>query len=160
MSEHSAGPETTVDELLVAYLDGELDASSARRLEARLAAEPDLRHRLRQLDRPWRMLDELSAEPVDKRFTHATLEMIATTAAGDAENPPVATWRMRRRWFAAGGLLGAAVAGFLMVALLRPDPNRQIAEDLPVLENFDAYRQVESIEFLRALRDERLFQQE
>ena len=37
------------------------------------------------------------------------------------------------------------------------DPDRQLLRDLPVLENLDEYRQVGSIEFLRKLRDEKLF---
>ena len=36
-----------------------------------------------------------------------------------------------------GGLLAASAAGFMAVAWLTPDPNRQLVEDLPVLENLD-----------------------
>ena len=59
-------------------------------------------------------------------------------------------------WVAAG-LVGAAAAGFLIVASLIPDPNAQLLQDLPILENFDQYREIDSIDFLRALNDEKLF---
>jgi anti-sigma factor RsiW len=162
MSEPSSHLDTRDDELLVAYLDGELDAEAVRGVDDRLAAEPVLRARLRQLEQPWRMLDELSAEPVAEDFTRTTLEMVATAAAEDTEQHERAARGRpsRRRWLAAGGLVGAAAAGFLAVVLLRPDPNRQLAEDLPVLEHFEAYRQTESVEFLRQLHDQGLFDEE
>ncbi len=50
-------------------------------------------------------------------------------------------------------------AGFFAVVLLMPDPNRQLLEDLPVLENLDEYRQIDDIEFLRMLRDAGLFRE-
>ncbi len=53
--------------------------------------------------------------------------------------------------------MAAAAAGFLAVAALAPDPNRQLLEDLPVLLRFDEYRQVDSLEFLRLLRKEEVF---
>ncbi|MCP6769004.1 hypothetical protein NL529_29585, partial [Klebsiella pneumoniae] len=43
--------------------------------------------------------------------------------------------------------------GFLAVAMFAPDPQR----DLPILECFDQYRQVESADFLRMLYQEKLF---
>ena len=51
----------------------------------------------------------------------------------------------------------ALAGGFFAVVRLVPDPNRQLLEDLPVLENLDEYRQVDDIEFLRLLRAARLF---
>jgi hypothetical protein len=54
-------------------------------------------------------------------------------------------------------LLAALAGGFFTVVRLAPDPNRQLLEDLPVLENLDEYRQVDDIEFLRLLRAAGLF---
>ena len=60
-------------------------------------------------------------------------------------------------WTAAG-LLGAAAAGFLIVSQLIPDPNAQLLQDLPILENYDQYRvRIGNIEFLRALSAEKQF---
>ena len=114
-----------------------------------------MRRRLQSLERTWDLLDELDAAPVGEPFTQTTLEMVAVAAHEDAERDQAEAPRRRRRRLlsAGGGLLAAAAAGFLAVALSAPDPNRQLLEDLPVLENFDEYRQVESIEFLHELRD-------
>jgi hypothetical protein len=63
----------------------------------------------------------------------------------------------------AGWLLVIAVAvlstltGYFLVNSTLSTPNRQLVEDLPLIENLDAYRHAEQIEFLRALQREGLF---
>jgi anti-sigma factor RsiW len=150
------------DEQLVAYLDGELDPESRRRIEELLASNAEVRRRLQEMERTWELLDELDAAPAGSLFTHTTLEMVAVTARREldqslAEAP-------RRRWRRAlaicGGTLVAVAAGFLAVALLTPDPNRELLQDLPVLEDLDEYRQTDDIEFLRLLQKEGLFTKE
>jgi len=150
---------TTLDETLVAYLDGELDAESARRVDARLAAEPAVRRRLHELQRSWELLDELATEPAGADFTHTTLEMIATAANEESKRQQADTrcTRRRRLWWKAAGLLGAAVVGFALVAMIRSNANEQLAEDLPIIKNLKVFRHAESVEFLQTLRNEGLF---
>ena len=145
-----------LDEEFVAYLDGELDAESCRRIEALLASDPAVRRRLQSLERTWDLLDELDAAPLGEPFTQTTLEMVAVAARQEVEQSRAEAPRRRRRWLLAvgAGLLAAAAAGFLAVAL--HDPDRQLLQDLPLLENLDEYRQIGSIEFLHRLRDEKL----
>ena len=159
MSNDLSDTGVALDEQLVAYLDGELDAESSRRIEALLASDADVRRRLQSLERTWDLLDELDAAPVGEPFTQTTLEMVTVAAGEDAARDQAEAPRRRRRRLltAGGGLLAMAAVGVLAVAFSAPDPNRQLLEDLPVLENFDEYRQVESIEFLRDLRDKGLF---
>ena len=159
MNDDPSAVAAALDEQLVAYLDGELDAESGRRIEALLASDPEVRRRLQSLERTWDLLDQLDTAPVGEPFTHTTLEMVAVAARDDVEHDRAEAPRRRRRRRLAigGGLLAAAAAGFLAVACLAPDPNRQLLEDLPVLVNFDEYRQVENVEFLRLLRKEGLF---
>jgi hypothetical protein len=146
-----------LDEELVAYLDGELDAEGARRIEALLALDPDVRRRLQSFERTWDLLDELEAAPVGEPFTHTTLEMVALAARQDVEQDRADAPRRRRRWLFLAGvcLLAAALSGFVAVAL--HDPDRELLQNLPLLENLDEYRQIGSIEFLHKLRDEKLF---
>ena len=146
-------------EELVSYLDGELDAEQSRQVEQRAAVEPDARRMLEELDRTWHMLDVLDAPVTSEDFTRTTLEMVALAAVEDVRKAKVETPRRRRRarLWAATGLVGAAAAGFLIVTSLIPDPNAQLLRDLPILENFDQYREIDSIDFLRALNDEKLF---
>lgn len=154
-----ANDEAQLDEQLVAYLDGELSDEEVRRVEALLASDPEVRQRLARLERTWALLDRLDRVPTDEQFTRSTLEMVAVSAKHDldreqAERPR----RRRRRWLMAGaGLLGAALAGFLAVAALWPDPDRQLLEDLSVLEDLDQLRHVEDVEFLRMLYRADLF---
>lgn len=154
-----ANDETQLREELVAYLDGELDGAQSQRIEQRAAVEPDARRMLEELDRTWQMLDELDAQPTSEDFTCTTLEMVALAAAADAEKAKAAAprRRLRARLWAAGGLIGAAVTGFLIVTSLISDPNAQLLQDLPILESFDQYREIDSIDFLRALSNEKLF---
>jgi anti-sigma factor RsiW len=146
-------------EELVAYLDGELDAPASRRIEELLAGDPNVRSALQGLDRTWQILDQLDAPEIDESFTRTTLEMAAVAAESDADEARRTAPRRRRlRWvLAGGGLVAACAAGFLGVALFAPDPNQQVLQDLPILERFDQYRQVEGIDFLRMLQREKLF---
>jgi hypothetical protein len=157
MNDNPSGRATLLDEELVAYLDGELDAESARRIEGLLASDPEVRRRLQSFERAWELLDELEAAPAGEPFTRTTLEMVAVAARQDAERDEAEAPRRRRRWLLLVGvsLLAAAAVGFLAVALY--DPDRQLLRDLPLLENLDEYRQVASIDFLHGLRDEKLF---
>jgi hypothetical protein len=159
MSHDPVNDEVQLREELVSYLDGELDAEQSRRIEQRAAAEPGARRMLEELDRTWHMLDALDAPATGEDFTRTTLEMVALAAAEDVQKAKDAAPRKRRRarLWAAAGLLAAAAAGFLIVAGLAPDPNAQLLQDLPFLENFDQYREIDSIDFLRAVNDEKLF---
>ena len=87
--------------------------------------------------------------------------MVAVAAAEDTDrNRSDAGRRRQRRWLAFGGsILAATAIGFLAVAL-QADPNEQLIDDLPVLENLDEYRKVDDIEFLRRLHDSGLFPEE
>ncbi len=151
-----------IEEQLVAYLDGELDEPSSRRIEELLASDPAVREKLEQLDRAWDMLDELGQASVDHGFTDSTLEIVAVAAEEDVERHREELPRLRRRrWLVVGGgLLASSLAGFLAVALFWPDPNRQLIRDLPVLENLDQYSQIDDVEFLRVLQREGLFKED
>ncbi len=159
MNDDSPHPPASLDEQLVAYLDGELDAESRRHVEELLTSDTEVRRRLQELERTWNVLDNLDVASPGNQFTQTTLEMVALAAHQDVrQSLAAAPRRRRRRWLAAGLCLLAALAGgFFTVVWLTPDPNRQLVEDLPLLENLDEYRQVDDIEFLRLLRNAGLF---
>ena len=161
MAQQPANAEPSLEEQLVAYLDGELDTEASRRVEELLAADPKVRQTLQGLDRTWELLDELEAPQVADRFTQSTLEMVTVAAAEDTERSRTEASRRRRRWWVigSGSLLAAGAAGFLVVALW-PDPNRQLIDDLPLLENLDEYRQIDDVQFLRRLHEQGVFAEE
>jgi len=161
MSPQPAHADLSLEEQLVAYLDGELDVEASRRVEELLATDPKVRQALQGLDRTWELLGELETPQVAERFAQSTLEMVAVAAAEDTERSRTdASRRRRRRWvILSASLLAAGAAGFLGMSL-RPDPNRQLIDDLPLLENLDEYRQIGDIEFLRSLHKQGVFAEE
>ncbi len=160
MSDWQTNSEPFNDEQLVAYLDGEMPAADAGRLEARLADDDSLRSRLHELDGTWRLLDQLETDAAGCDFTRTTLEMVATAEGAGSQS---AAARRRRTWRAAlasAAMLVAGIMGFLAVAAVRPDPNRRLLDDLPVLEGLHTYRAIDSVDFLRSLYRAGLFQEE
>lgn len=160
MNSRNANTELPNDEQLVAYLDGELDAAVARQIEARLADDHALRDRLRELDGTWQLLGQLETNAAGHDFTRTTLELVAAAQEAEREVATAPSRRLGRALLAVGALLLSGVVGFLVVAAVRPDPNRRLLEDLPILENLETFRAVDDFEFLSALHQAKLFQEE
>ncbi|MDP6722260.1 MAG: hypothetical protein QGF59_26585 [Pirellulaceae bacterium] len=148
------GPED-----LIAYLDGEVDTQTRQKIERCLAQDPQLVHRMREHQQAWDLLDELPREEVSDDFAQTTLKMVAVAAASDIKENTVENGR-RRRWLrvvTGASLIASSLAGFCVAAALLARPNRQLLEDLPVIENLEAFQQAENVDFLLALEDEGLF---
>ncbi len=162
MPEQDANAEASLEDQLVSYLDGELDAPASRQIERQLAEDAKLREKMQQLDRTWELLGTLDTSLCVENFTHTTLEMVSTAAAEDLESSLAAAPRRRRRRFAlaVAGLLVVGMAGFAGVAFWAPNPNHQLIHDLPVLENLDKYRWVDDVQFIHMLLEEDLFAEE
>src|SRR4051812_22986220 len=142
MAEQSSNTEQ-IQEELSAYLDGELDAQSVRVVELRLARDTAYRQELQRLERAWDMLDGLPRAAVGDTFTRTTIEMVAVAAADEVKSFQEQLPRRRRaRNAIAGGLaVAAGVVGFALGLVWWPDPNRQLLNDLKVLQNFEYYYQ-------------------
>ena len=83
------GPEPHPDETeLISYLDGELDAAAARKVEAKLAADPALRARAAALKRSFDLLDFLPKPEASRDFTTRTLDKLPAVKSSP-ENRPV-----------------------------------------------------------------------
>ncbi len=147
------------DELLVAYLDGELDAESSRDVEQRLANQVAVRERLHELERAWDVLEVLPTPEINPRFTGTTLEMVAQVAEQEQQGKTSRffTPRTRRLLVGVAALLVAFGAGLLVSANRGRSANDQLVNDLPILEELDAYRRADNIQFLRMIRDAKLF---
>ncbi|VTR94588.1 Uncharacterized protein OS=Blastopirellula marina DSM 3645 GN=DSM3645_08206 PE=4 SV=1 [Gemmata massiliana] len=74
---------------LVAYLDGELDEPAARKVAARLAADPEARVRAAALKKSFDLLDYLPKPEPSANFTTRTLELIpaAKSRGSQPANP-------------------------------------------------------------------------
>jgi anti-sigma factor RsiW len=159
MSDDNPMIAQTDEDELVAYLDGELDAAAAARVERRLADDAAYRARLARLQQAWDLLDSLQRSEADDDFTRSTVEMVALRAEGDvaAQNQSVRRSRGLAWAGLAGGACLAAALGYVVLhgRLVRSD--HELARDLPVIEKIDEYANVESVEFLKRLQNEGLF---
>jgi len=154
-------------ENLTAYLDGELDADTARALEAKINLDPEARKEVEALKQAWGMLDYLPKAQPSANFTHRTLELLAT----DKRQAPVQTgvhmqYRFVPRLQTAGWCLAIFIAMILGVvggnALFKkaPDttePDEPIVRYLRVIEKWRPYDMVGDLDFLRALDHPELF---
>ena len=64
------------DELLVAYLDDELDVEERKGVEKRLVAETEFQRRLQALQTGWEWLDELPVESNNEKLVESTIESL------------------------------------------------------------------------------------
>lgn len=74
--EDTAPPADPFEGELVAYLDGELDVAAARKVEARLATDPQARSRATALKKTFELLDYLPKPEPSAAFTSRTLDKI------------------------------------------------------------------------------------
>ena len=152
----------TIEEELVAYLDGELDDAESSRIERRLADDSQYRSRLQRLQQAWDMLDYLPREQASEVFTQSTVELVAVKAVDEVERRET-TWIGRSGfvwWMSAACILVGLMVGYVVTRVMVTADNRQFVRDLPVIENLDLYYHVDDIEFLRQLDAERIFRDE
>lgn len=151
-----------MNDQLVAYLDGELDADTSLKVERRLAEDEDFRRYLQQLQRAWDMLDELPKSEVSNSFTQTTVEMVALSAVEELEKKEKTVHRKKLTWWVvgAGGFVTAALASYGLIAMFLMRPNEQLLRDLPVIEEIELYRVVENAEFVKELEESGLFEEE
>lgn len=147
------------DEELVAYLDGELDATDRQRVEQRLADDAAFRTRLRLLQRTWDALDVLRRTDPDEGFTRTTVELVAVKAAEEVRDEHSRLVQRRKRKWVGWTLAAVAssVAGWLLLTLLFTRSDRELLRDFFVIERVDEYRNAESLQFIQALDESGLF---
>jgi len=162
ISDSNKGDLAATDELLVAYLDGELDAERCQEVETKLAREDDFRRRLNELEKAWEMLDELPHSVADEEFVRSTVEMVALEAQQEAETLRSRyAWPRRVNMLAIGAMvLFAAFLGYRVVDQYSGAADDALARDLPVIEDLDLYRRLDDVSFLRKLHEEGLFEEE
>jgi hypothetical protein len=73
MNEPASEP---LDELLTAYLDGELSASESASIEQLLVSDESIRRRLGELRQAYDLLDEIPETPHKQAFTQSTIAMV------------------------------------------------------------------------------------
>ncbi len=145
------------EQLLVSYLDGELDAESVSALETRLTREDSLRLRLHALQKTWDMLDELPRTIPATSFIRSTIEMVVSSAK--KKKSTWHRWPLRLVAMAVSFALMALLT-FQIVRSIQNQPYRQFVQDMDFIENVYFYNEIEDIEFLERLHSEALFSED
>lgn len=140
------------DELLVAYLDGELPRDERSGLEQRLLESEPLRVRLQQLQQGWELLGEIEGPVTSHRLVESTLEL----AVADVVPPPRRqqdSWLGRYRWPLGilAGCLFAAATTLAVVSMVQARQYERQLRDLAIVENLDAYLYGSDLELMRQL---------
>ena len=144
---------------LVAYLDGELEAEVARTIEEKLSSDPNLQKNLQQLEASWDLLDDLPKSDVAENFTQSTIGMVALRATEDIQEASIRAGSRRwYRWLGAIAVFSIVGSiGFYGHLYWLDRDNRQLLQDLEVIERVDIYKNIDDIDFLLTLSDEDLF---
>lgn len=141
------------DEMLVAYLDGELSEAEAAQFETKLKERSDLRDRLDQLRNTWDLLDELPFTPPSERFAASTIEMIAVSSTEQT-----ADWRTwlshNSRWLLVLSIPLLFVVGFASEKISQRAEQKQLLKDLPILVDWRAISNIDSLDWLEVLAEE------
>lgn len=148
-------------ENLVAYLDGELEEAPSQEIDRILARSDVARHEVEALSRAWEMLDLLPIPQASSEFTAQTMATLKLEEVpSNITDQPWFVYLRRGSvaavWLAV--IAASGVVGFLATWQWYPNPNRDLLEALPVVKQLDVYTEVESKEFLEALRTSGLFE--
>jgi anti-sigma factor RsiW len=155
----SLAEPNSIDEEIVAYLDGELDTEAIARVERRLAEDSAYRSRLSQLQHAWDLLDNLRRTEADDDFVNSTVAMVAVQAEQDAKTQKLRT--VRRQSFAWLALVAAVLfsmaSGYVVLHRRMTRGDRSLVRDLPVIEHVDEYLNIDDLDFLKQLERDNLF---
>jgi hypothetical protein len=127
------------EEILIEYLDGELSIDARRKVEERLAHEPELREMLAQLERDWDSLDLLERTDTNKQLVETTLETVIASIVSEAN--PASNKRFYFLRFALFVLLVLIIFffSFRFGERLVPDDNFMLRVESPIIERLDQY---------------------
>src|SRR5947207_1140323 len=161
-SNPSLAETTSIDEEIVAYLDGELDSEGEARVARRLSDDPAYRLRLNQLQQAWDLLDNLRGTEADDEFTASTVAMVAVQAEQDAQSQQTRAVRQRNlAWLTlVAVMLLSVVSGYVVLHRRLTRADRNLVRDLPVIEHVDEYSNIDEVSFLKLLARENLFPSE
>jgi anti-sigma factor RsiW len=141
-------------EELIAYLDGEADARTARSVESKLATDPRMRKEAESLKRAWDMLDYLPKPEPSANFTNRTMERVSTQMAVlQDRRQRLRPWLFGLGWAAA--VLIAALGGFAGTSVFinhnDTKVDQQLVKDVHTADNLKALEHVDDIDFLHKL---------
>jgi anti-sigma factor RsiW len=162
MSDNPLAETTAMDEEIVAYLDGELDSVAEAQVVRKLSEDAAFRARLSQLQHAWDLLDNLRGSEADDEFAASTVAMVAVHAEHESKSQHMKVVRQRGlTWLAIAAVILLSMSAGYYISHRRVTRNdRILVRDLPVIEHVDEYRNIDDLDFLKALEHENLFPSE
>lgn len=155
--ERDDATEWTATEELTAYLDGELEESAQRQVEARLQSDPDYLARMQALQKTWDLLDRLPETEPRSSFTKTTMELVLSEARKEQRPRFSWVWPLRLTVMLAV-FAGLFAISFGMLRHQQNLPNRILLEHLPTIANQQAYETINlDLSFLEALVAKNVF---
>lgn len=148
---------------LVAYLDGELNEEDTQEMERALAASGKARHEVDMLSRTFSLLDTLPRPNASAEFSARTISALTAEVETEVWTQRPFYRRLRRGVIAASwavGLVLAGMIGYYGGNRLVPREDVRVVQELPVIENLDAYEDVPDIQWLKTLKKKKLFDDE
>ena len=145
---HPVDPD---DELLVAYLDGELDDGERASVEKRLVGEVGFRHRLQALQTGWEWLDDLPDESTNEKLVESTIELVVADILPRKKTD--VSW-FRQNWKSVAFvsvLLFGFLAGVVGTSLAKRVALKKELEELAIAEDHQAYSLGPKFSFYYAL---------
>ena len=139
------------DELLVAYLDGELDSNQRDELEQRLMDSEPLRSRLQELQSGWDMLEEIPTLSTNEKLVESTLELVVDDIIKKSPKKVNLDKRSNFAWVGLGVCVLAAATTYGAIAWFNARMLRQQMVDLAIAENLDAYQYGSDLTWMREL---------
>jgi len=116
---------TEIEELLSAWLDGQISPADRERLQKALEADPSLRSLLEDLERTVGLLRSFPSEPAPAHLRERVLRQLERRALLSAAEPPVqAAGRTKRFGLVAAVLVMAVGAGWWIYRAARQEPVR------------------------------------
>jgi hypothetical protein len=180
MTDRPEDDDATGDEDLVAYLDGELDATASQGVESRLAQDAQTRQKAQDYQKTYDLLDYLPKPEPSPNFASRTLTRIDAPAASKAAIPTAPTTGTAFNFSNASSIavpslpaskpwgLGtwavlaafALAVGYLAHLLAKPHLNAKPVQPLQqvrLLERLPLFAGVDDLNFARQLYEQELF---
>ncbi|MFO0941167.1 MAG: hypothetical protein U0930_10395 [Pirellulales bacterium] len=136
------------DEVLVAYLDGELAAEEADAVRDRISHDPALKKRVEELQASWALLDQLPAPNHNPQLAQSTIELI-TQGIAQSEQVTLHNRLRQYRWYA---LAIASAATALIGAWFSSSQHRSfqqsVVDNLFVMTHLREFESIDSQEWL------------
>ncbi|QEF99554.1 hypothetical protein Mal15_36190 [Stieleria maiorica] len=128
------------DELLVAYLDDELDDEQRKAVEKRLVAETAFQRRLQTLQTGWEWLDDLPTEPNNEKLVESTIELLVADIIPGKKEQPGWLGKSWKRVSLVALVVVAFAAGAIGVSIANRIALQNDLAELAIAEDHEAYK--------------------